>query len=80
MWMKTKPRPEEGRQKLGTHLRNLRALQGGGLGSHWNKVGTCVACGWTQPYWGPSYRDEVGYVLREENMPGAVVSRAGGDH
>lgn len=43
-------------------------------------MGTCVACGWTQPYWGPSYRDEVGYVLREENMPGAVVSRAGGDH
>lgn len=31
-----------------------------------------MACGWMQPYLGPSYRLEVLYVLLGEKMPGAV--------
>jgi len=33
------------------------AEERGGLGHHWSRLGTCVACAWTQSHGRPSYRD-----------------------
>lgn len=80
MWMKTRPRPEKERQKLGTHLRNFRALQKPGLEPRREEGWEATGAGW-QPVWHvdghsstgdhPTGRPEVVYVLRGEKMPGA---------